>query len=103
METVKFIEGETEEGVNPNMIKLDYAIRPDTADNKTVDFVYDEEAYVDKEGVKFIVFHDELQTVEFLKANKSITITVSSTDGHNVKKRIKILSLSEEMFNKLNK
>lgn len=94
----KFVEGETEEGINPNMIKLDYAIRPDTADNKEVDFVYDEEAY---EGS--ILFHSDLQTVEFLKENKSIVITISTTDGHNVKKRIHILSLSEKMYDKLNK
>ena len=80
------------------MIKIDYAVRPDNADNKNIDFVYDEEAYENT-----IVFYKDLQTVEFLKANKSIEITLSTTDGHNVKKRIKILSLDEERFDKINK
>lgn len=94
----KFVDEKTEDGVNPNMIKIDYAVRPDNADNKNIDFVYDEEAYENT-----IVFYKDLQTVEFLKANKSIEITLSTTDGHNVKKRIKILSLDEEKFDKINK
>ena len=44
-----------------------------------------------------------VRLLEFLKENKSIVITISTTDGHNVKKRIHILSLSEDKFEKLNK
>lgn len=78
----KDVDGE----VNPNMVKIDYAIRPDNADNKAVDFIYDEASLVD-----VMVFHKDLQTVEFLKANRSVSITIATTDGHNIKKRIQIL------------
>ena len=74
--------------VNPNMIILEYAVRPNTADNKEVDFIYDKDAY---DGL--LIFHEGKATIEFLKPNVNIEITISSTDGHNVKKRVNILCL----------
>lgn len=69
---------------NPNMIKIDYVLKPGNADNKSVDFVY-----AAKDDV--FTFYKEKQTIEFLKSNRSVEITVCSTDGHNVKQRIEIL------------
>lgn len=69
---------------NPNMVKIEYVIRPTNADNKTVDFIYAENESV-------FTFYEDLQTIEFLKSNRSVVITLRSTDGSNVQKRIEIL------------
>ena len=81
---------------NPNMVKLNYVVLPTTADYIGVAFSYDQKAY---EGI--INFYSDVETVEFLSPNKTIIITISSTDGHNVKKRIHVMCLSEEWFNKI--
>ena len=81
-----------ENAINPNMVKINYALRPDNADNKNVDFVYDVDAY---EGL--VIFHEDIQTVEFItEKTQKFTVTISTTDGHNLKKRISILCIKQK-------
>ncbi len=88
-----FIEGnydKTPESLasNPNAVRIDYEVLPHTADGSKVDFIFEEKNYV--------YFDEETRTFVFLRNNRSLTVTIVSTDVSNVKTTIEIKSKSPE-------
>lgn len=73
---------------NPNAVRIDYEVLPHTADGSKVDFIFEEKPYVH--------FDEETKTFVFLRNNRSLTVTLVSTDGSNVKTTIVIKSRSPE-------
>ena len=71
---------------NPNVVRIDYEVLPHTADGSQVKYVFEEKAYVH--------FDEATQTFVFLRNNRSLTVTIESTDGSNVKTTIVIKSRS---------
>ena len=69
---------------NPNAVRIDYEVLPHTADGSKVDFIFEEKPYVH--------FDEETKTFVFLRNNRSLTVTLVSTDGSNVKTTIVIKS-----------
>ena len=69
---------------NPNAVRIDYEVLPHTADGSKVDFIFEERNYV--------YFDEETRTFVFLKNNRSLVVTIVSTDGSNVKTTIEIKS-----------
>ena len=63
---------------NPNAVHIDYEVLPHIADERSVEFVFDKEAYKD-----YVVFDDLKNTFIFLKPNKSIYVTIRALDGSN--------------------
>lgn len=69
---------------NPNAVRIDYEVLPHTADGSKVDFIFEEKSYV--------FFDEETRTFVFLRNNRSLTVTIVSTDGSNIKTTIVIKS-----------
>ena len=69
---------------NPNVVRIDYEVLPHTADGSQVKFVFEEKNYVH--------FDEATQTFVFLRNNRSLTVTIESTDGSNIKTTIVIKS-----------
>ncbi len=69
---------------NPNVVRIDYEVLPHTADSSQVKFVFEEKNYVH--------FDEATQTFVFLRNNRSLTVTIESTDGYNIKTTIVIKS-----------
>ena len=87
----KFVNGEYTKDPeslanNPNVVRIDYEVIPHTADGSQVKFVFEEKNYVH--------FDEATQTFVFLRNNRSLTVTIESTDGSNVKTTIVIKSRS---------
>ena len=73
---------------NPNAVRIDYEVLPHTADGSKVEFIFEEKPYVH--------FDEETKTFIFLRNNRSLTVTIVSTDGSNVKTTIVIKSRSPQ-------
>ena len=69
---------------NPNAVRIDYEVLPHTADGSKIDLIFEEKPYVH--------FDEETKTFVFLRNNRSLTVTLVSTDGSNVKTTIVIKS-----------
>ena len=69
---------------NPNAVRIDYEVLPHTADGSKIDFIFEEKNYV--------YFDESSRTFVFLRKNRSLTVTLVSTDGSNVKTTIVIKS-----------
>ncbi|MBQ3014476.1 MAG: hypothetical protein IJD75_05010 [Clostridia bacterium] len=69
---------------NPNAVRIDYEVLPHTADGSKVDFIFEEKNYVH--------FDEETRTFVFLRNNRSLSVTIVSTDGSNIKTTIVIKS-----------
>ena len=74
---------------NPNVIRINYEVMPHLADNKNVRFEYDEDAGV-------AIYHELSESFIFLKPNRSLTITIRATDGHNVSTRVIIKGIQTD-------
>ena len=69
---------------NPNRVRINYKVVPPTADGSQVVYEFEEKPYV--------YFDEETKTFVFLRNNRSLTVTIVSTDGSNVKTTIVIKS-----------
>ncbi len=72
---------------NPNAVEIRYRVLPDNADNKNVQFLYDDAAVAGS-----VVFREEIKSIVFLKPDKLITLTLVSADGKNRKTTIKVMA-----------
>ena len=76
---------------NPNRIRLNYEVLPHTADGSKVGFVF-KDTY-DKDGNLLVQFDEATQTFVFLEPFIMVEVTIKSTDGSNVKTRIKMMGV----------
>ena len=81
---VKYTKDPESLASNPNVVRIDYEVLPHTADGSQVRCVFEEKDYVH--------FDEATQTFVFLRNNRSLTVTIESTDGSNVKTTIVIKS-----------
>ncbi len=72
---------------NPNAVEIRYRVKPDNADNKNVQFLYDEAAVAGN-----VVFREGIKSLVFLNPNKIITLTLVTSDGTNKKVTIKVMA-----------
>ena len=89
--TFDFVAGsydETDESIqeNPNKVTIEYHVFPETADNRNVKFIFDEEA-----AKGLVVFKEDIAMFVFLRWG-GLTITVEAEDGSQVKEEIYILA-----------
>ena len=84
-----FIDGEydkTPESLasNPNRVKITYKINPYNATNQKISYAFDREA-----NEKVVYFDEETEEFVFLKP-RSVTVTLTSTDGSLVRQEVGI-------------
>ena len=70
---------------NPNVVRLNYEVLPHLADDTKITFLFEENENV--------YFDEATKTFVFLKAKRSIIVTILATDGSNIQTQIKIWSV----------
>ena len=70
---------------NPNVVRLNYEVLPHLADETKITFIFEEN--------ESVYFDEATKTFVFLKAKRSIIVTIKATDGSDIQTTIKIWSI----------
>ena len=74
----EYTDDPTSVQTNPNAVHVEYEIFPHTANERSVDFIFDKDAYANR-----VIFDDLKNTFIFLKPKTSVLVTMKSKDGSN--------------------